>query len=81
MQRMLKVAKRGIGGVGNVITTITTAAVDMVNRQTSYRNIVEIVLYSSNCLSYHLHCILMKDLSSFFYLGVHTRGRNRQKTL
>ena len=28
---MLNVAKRGIGGVGNVITTIKTAAVDMVS--------------------------------------------------
>lgn len=30
MQRMFKVAKRGMGGVGNVINTLTTAAVDMV---------------------------------------------------
>lgn len=30
MQRIFKVAKRSMGGVGNVINTLTTAAVDMV---------------------------------------------------
>lgn len=30
MQSMLKAAKRGIGGVGNVLNTLTSAAVDLV---------------------------------------------------
>jgi hypothetical protein len=50
---MFKVAKRGMGGVGNVINTLTTAAVDMVTSAKNCHILENAAPYKSSLQTEH----------------------------
>ena len=67
MQSMFKAAKRGMGGVGSVLNTITSAAVDLVSARSGV-GVVRFILSSIYIAIIHIHDNL---LSSTFLILMH----------
>ena len=54
MQSMFKAAKRGMGGVGSVLNTITSAAVDLVSATSGF-GIVQLIVIPIYIAIIHIH--------------------------
>ena len=54
MQSMFKAAKRGMGGVGSVLNTITSAAVDLVSAASGF-GVVQLIHIPVYIAIIHIH--------------------------